>query len=1553
MFLVFDTETTGLPKNDNAPLTDFDNWPRMVQLAWQIHDDQGRFVENHNYLVQPEGFEIPIAAKMVHGISTEHAMKHGKPLNEVLDIFMQSAAKAKYLVGHNIKFDLNVLGCEFLRSGRENPLRRWQIIDTCTEKTADFCQLPGGKNGKFKFPKLEEIHQILFGEKFDSAHNASADVEATARVFLELVRRGVIDENDLRVDSQFIADFKAANPDVIQPAGIKVEANFDDEEVEEESVPEIGNYIPQHFTHLHVHSHYSMLDGMSKVPDLVEKCKKYGMYSLALTDHGNMFGIKDFADTVNKENGKVKDAIKEIEKEKKRIESDESGELTEEEKAAKITDLNSQLSTLNSQLFKPIYGIETYCAPVSIDKRDGRQDRGWHLILLAKNKQGYHSLCKLSSIAYTDGFYYNPRIDHSLLEQYHEGVICSSACLAGEVPQKIMNGDLKGAEESIEWFKSLFGEDYYLEVQRHKTDKPGGDTEVYERQKEVNKIIFGLAKKHNVKVIATNDVHFVEEEHGEAHDRLICLSTGKDLDDPTRMHYTKQEWLKTPAEMGRIFSDHPEVLENTQEIVDKVETYSIDSDPIMPVFPIPEDFGTEEEYRQKYTEEDLFNEFTRDEHGNVVLSQEEAEKKVKKLGGYNRLYRIKLEADYLAKLTWDGAHQRYGENLTEEQIERIKFELHVMKTMGFPGYFLIVSDYIRAAREELGVSVGPGRGSAAGSVVAYCLKITDLDPLKYDLLFERFLNPDRISLPDIDVDFDDDGRERVLDWVTNKYGKEKVAHIITYGTMAAKSAIADVGRVQKVPLPEVNKIKGYIPDRNFDEAAVKAVEGTLPKKMPKVNLKNCYKYIPELHELLTGKDENISSMLTYAEELEDTNRQIGIHACGVIIGADDLTNVAPVATVEDKLTKNKVVVTQYDGHVIETVGLIKMDFLGLKTLTLIKDALRNIKKTRGIEIDIDHIPIDDKETYELYSAGNTIGTFQFESPGMQKYLRELQPSVIGDIIAMNALYRPGPMDNIPDFIARKQGRQQITYDFDCMEKYLKDTYGICVYQEQVMLLSRELADFTRGESDTLRKAMGKKQLAKMEELYGKFMKQGVAKLTRTENLPEDEVKKRLEKIWEEWKKFASYAFNKSHAACYSWVSYQTAYLKAHYPAEFMAAVLNNELGDIKKVNFMTEECKRMKIAVLGPDVNESEYTFSVNEKGEIRYGMGGIKNVGEAVVSGIVAEREANGKFKDFGDFLMRIADKAFNVRALESMGMAGCFDSFKGFHRAVLFNIAPNESSPFSEKALRMVASYNERKNSSQMDLFGFGGDEGGAEEAFSMPLPDCEPWSKMKELEMEKEALGFYISSHPMEVYHLPLKYFANCDVEGLKNAMNDVEKNLRRAVRLGGQITRAEEFTAKNGNPYGRFTIEDQSGALQFALFKENYLNCRNLLTVNSFVMLYGTLDRPFPRPGQDPNAASSTLEVRFTEVRLLDSLLESTSKTVYLTLNVAEMSQDEMEEFVKLIKQNVGKQNYKIHLVDPLGKKSCNMTPVKGAINAQEVLPLLEKKPFVDFVEFDLR
>ena len=1543
MFLIFDTETTGLPKNYNAPLTDFDNWPRLVQLAWQLHDAKGNLVENYNLLVKPDGFIIPIETKMVHGISTEHATKYGLPLHEVLDTFLKSAEKAKYFVGHNIDFDLNIVGCEFLRDRGSNPLMAWPRVDTCTEKTAEFCKLPGGKGGKFKLPKLNEFHEILFGSRFDSAHNASADVQATARVFLELIRIGVLGRNEMPESEQFFEDFRAANPDKIQPADIVITSNFDEIEAEEDKLEEqreMGNYVPQHFTHLHVHSHYSILDGMSKVPDLVDKCLKNGMYSIALTDHGNMFGIKEFADYVNKVNGKVKDKIKEVEKEKSLIEKDESGELGEEEKMAKIADLNTQLTTLNSQFFKPIYGIETYCAPVSINKRDGRQDRGWHLILLAKNKQGYHSLCKLSSIAYTDGFYYNPRIDHSLLEKYHEGLICCSACLGGELPQKILNGDMVGAAQTVKWFKDLFGDDYYIELQRHKTDKPGGDTSVYERQKEVNKVLIDLARKTNTKLVATNDVHFVEEDHAEAHDRLICLSTGKDLDDPTRMHYTKQEWLKTPAEMGSIFSDIPEALENTHEIVDKVETYSIDSDPLMPEFPIPEDFGTVETYRQKYTEEDLFNEFTRDEHGKEIMSREEGEKKIKKMGGYDRLYRIKLEADYLAKLTWEGAKMRYGDPLTDEQKERIIFELHVMKTMGFPGYFLIVSDYIRAAREELGVSVGPGRGSAAGSVVAYCLKITDLDPLKYDLLFERFLNPDRISLPDIDVDFDDDGRGRVLDWITKKYGKEKVAHIITYGTMAAKSAIQDVGRVQKVPLSEVARIKSFIPDRSFPDN-IKDEKG----KSPKVNLKNCYKYVDELKKMVEGPDENVSTMLTYAQELEDTNRQVGIHACGVIIGASDLTDVAPVATIKDKETNEDVVVTQYDGHVIETVGLIKMDFLGLKTLTLIKDALKNIKKTRGIDIDIDHIPIDDPETYALYSAGNTIGTFQFESPGMQKYLRELQPSVIGDIIAMNALYRPGPMDNIPDFIARKQGRQEIKYDFNCMEKYLKDTYGICVYQEQVMLLSRELANFTRGESDTLRKAMGKKQLAKMEELYGKFMKQGVEKLTKTEGLPEDEVKKRLEKIWEEWKKFASYAFNKSHAACYSWVSYQTAYLKAHYPAEFMAAVLNNELGDIKQVTFMMEECKRMHIEVLGPDVNESEYEFSVNEKGQIRFGMGGIRNVGESAISGIIDERNANGRFKDFTDFLLRCVDKGLNRRALESMDTAGCFDNFPNFHRAMLFYMPVNDSVPFSERALRMVASYNERKNSAQMDLFGMGSDSTG--ETLTLPFPNCERWSKLKELQMELDSIGFYISSHPMDSFNIPLRFFSNTTVESMKTAMANPEKYNGFSVRLGGQITKAEHLLSKKNTSYGRFTIEDKTGAFSFSMFSENYAKNKGLLEEGQFVLLIGTLSAPRWRQGDEQDAVPKDLELRINEVRLLDSLLENTGKKVIFKLDVAQMNEGSIDEFIRMVKEHPGKQSYSLHLFDSNMKLACNMSPYSGGVAAHEVLPMVEKLPYADF------
>ena len=1147
------------------------------------------------------------------------------------------------------------------------------------------------------------------------------------------------------------------------------------------------------FTHLHVHSHFSILDGMSKIPDLIKKCKKNGMYAMALTDHGNMFGIKELVDCVGKENGKVKDAIKE---QQKVIDKEDA---TAEEKAA----AEAEIARLQGTLFKPIIGTEAYCAHQDRRTKDGR---GWHLILLAKNKQGYRSLCKLASYAYTEGYHYTSRIDHALLEQYHEGLICCSACLGGEVPQKIMKGDLEGAERAVLWFKSIFGDDYYLELQRHETDKPNASYDTFAQQQEVNAVLIELARKHNIKIVATNDVHFVEEEHGEAHDRLICLSTGKDFDDPTRMHYSKQEWLKSPEEMAAIFSDVPEALENTMEIAAKVEAYSIDSDPIMPVFPIPDSFGSEEEYRQRITEQELFDEFTRNEKGEVVMSQEAAEKKIKKLGGYNKLYRIKFEADYLEKLVWEGAHYRYGETLSDEQTERIVFELHTIKTMGFPGYFLIVSDYIRGAREEVGGSGGPGRGAAAGSVVAYCLKITDVDPLKYDLLFERFLNPDRISLPDIDVDFDDDGRGRVLDWVTNKYGKEKVAHIITYGTMATKSSLADVGRVQKMPLSKVAELKSYIPEKSFADN-IKDEKG----KSPKVNLTNCYKYIPELKAIMEGNDEGTKEVMTYAEMLEDTNRQIGIHACGFIIGAEDLSNIAPICVIKDKDTGEDVPVTQYDGHVVETVGLIKMDFLGLKTLTIIKDAIRNVKKSCGDEIDIDHIPIDDELTYKLYCDGATVGTFQFESPGMQKYLRELQPHVFEDLIAMNALYRPGPMDYIPTFIKRKLGQEPIQYPIPEMEKYLKDTYGVTVYQEQVMLLSRQLASFTRGESDTLRKAMGKKQIAKMMELQGKFMEQG------QKNGHDPKI---LEGIWADWEKFASYAFNKSHATCYSWVAYQTAYLKAHYPAEYMSAVLTSVLTDNAKVTFYMEECRRMKIPVLRPDVNESDMQFAVNDKGEIRFGLAAIKGMGEAASSAIIAEREANGPFADIFDLLERVDLRSLNRKCLEVMAQAGAFDCFPGVHRAQYLAEDASGAS-FCERALRWAARKREGANSNQISIFDVCEE---IQEEQHPDVPECEAWLNVEQCNFEKEVIGFYLSGHPLDDYRWELKSCSNHNVTELE----DLPKLLGKGdLRFGGVITKVAKGVSKKGSPYGSLTVEDYVGSYEFRFFGNDYVHYANFL------------------------------------------------------------------------------------------------------------------------------
>ena len=1037
----------------------------------------------------------------------------------------------------------------------------------------------------------------------------------------------------------------------------------------------------------------------------------------------------------------------------------------------------------------------------------------------------------------------------------------------------LIAGDYEGAKKSVEWFKGIFGDDYYLEIMRHKTDKPGGDREVYARQESINPVKIRLAQETGVKMIATNDAHFVEEEHGEAHDRLICLSTGKKLNEEPRMHYTKQEWLKTPEEMEAIFSDIPEALSNTMEIADKVEVYSIESGPIMPKFEIPASFGTEEEYRQRITEKELFDEFTQDEKGNVVLKQEEADAKIKKLGGYEKLYRIKLEADYLAKLTWEGATRRYGKELTKEQHDRICFELHVMKTMGFPGYFLIVMDYIRAAREELGVSVGPGRGSAAGSVVAYCLKITDVDPLKYDLLFERFLNPDRISLPDIDVDFDDDGRGKVLDWVTQKYGKEKVAHIITYGTMATKSSIADVGRVQDVPLPVVNHLKSLVPDKFSED--LKDEKG----KVPKVNLRNCLKYVDELKSALEGTDENVSTMLRYASELEDTIRQIGIHACGVIIGADDLTNFAPISTVLDKDSNQDVMVTQYDGHVIESVGLIKMDFLGLKTLSIIKEALKNIEHSHGEKVNIDEIPIDDELTYKLYSEGATIGTFQFESPGMQKYLRELHPSVFEDLIAMNALYRPGPMDYIPTFIDRKLGRAPIEYDIPIMEKYLKDTYGVTVYQEQVMLLSRQLANFTRGESDTLRKAMGKKLKAVLDKLKPKFIAGG------EKNGHDPKV---LEKIWADWEKFASYAFNKSHATCYSWVAYQTAYLKAHYPADYMAANLTRSKDNITDITKFMDECKRMGIKVLSPDVNESDLNFTSNKEGNIRFGLAGVKGVGEGAVNAILDERAKNGNFKSVFDFVERVNLSSCNRKTIESLALAGAFDSLKDITREQ-FMASNSKGEQFSEVLVRYGNMVQADKASAASSLWG---DLEETIEIKKPEVPKAEEWSALERLNRERELVGIYLSAHPLDEFGIVLKHVCNTHMADFAKP----EELKGKAISAGGMVTGCRNGTTKKGNPFAIITIEDFSGAHEFPLFGNDFVNYGQFLQNGFFVYFTGSY--------QPKKYNQEEFEFKFGTISLLPEVKDRLIEKITIEIPEEHLDANFVSDFVPIVKDNPG-------------------------------------------------
>ena len=1204
------------------------------------------------------------------------------------------------------------------------------------------------------------------------------------------------------------------------------------------------------FVHLHVHTHYSILDGQSKVPYLVDKAIKNGMRGMALTDHGVMYGIKELADY--------------------------------------CASVNKKRKAEGLEPFKPIFGCEMYVAHHHKEDRnkEAGDGSGYHLIVLAKNYQGYKNLTQLVSRSWVDGYYYRPRTDRDDLAKYHEGLIVCSACLGGEIPQKIMKGDISAAREAVEWYHHLFGDDFYLELQRHEVTDPTlrANREVFPWQQKVNQVLQDFSKEYGIKLICTNDCHFEDKETAEAHDHLLCLSTGKDLDDPTRMVYTKQEWFKTREEMNVVFSDMPEVLRNTTEILDKVEFYSIDHGPIMPCFPIPESFGTEEQWRKKFTEEELFHEFTSDENGENPMPADKAKDVIERLGGYDKIYRIKFEADYLAKLAYDGARKCYGDPVPENVKEHINFEVHVMKTMGFPGYFLIVQDFISAAREELGVWVGPGRGSAAGSVVAYCLGITKIDPLKYDLLFERFLNPDRVNLPDIDTDFDDDGRGKVLRWVMDKYGVENCAHIITYSSMAMRNSIADVARVEKLPLERANALKKAIPERLPDGPDGKA---------RKMNLNNAVACVPELREAEVSADIRERNTIKYAKMLEGTVRGTGIHACGFIISRDPISNWVPISTADDPdFPELKCAVTQYDGHVIESTGLIKMDFLGLKTLSELKEACKVVKQTVGVDIDIENIPIDDELTYKLYQEGRTTGTFQFESPGMQNNLKKLHPTVFEDLIAMNALYRPGPMDYIPEFIRRKHDPSLVTYDIPCMEKYLKDTYGITVYQEQVMLLSRQLANFTRGQSDALRKAMGKKKKDIVDQMKPLFIAGG------EKNGHDAKI---LEKIWSDWEKFASYAFNKSHATCYSWVAYQTAYLKAHYPAEYMAALMTRRFSDIGEITKLMEECKSMGIPTLGPDVNESYVEFGVNKKGEIRFGLSAIKGMGSAAAEAIVKERQANGPYKDIYDFVERVNLRDVNRKALESLALSGGFDCFALIREQ--YFAANNKGDVFLDILIRFGQQYQMDKSSAANSLFG----EMQADIAIVVPpVPQAEAWSSIEKLYKEKELVGIYLSAHPLDDYSLILNKMCNttCAEVGDRDLREQLAS--REDITFGGIVTKVTQRFSKRGEPFGVVTIEDFNGPGELALFGEEWGRWNGRLTEGCSVFVTAKCTKKYQN--------SQYYSLTISNIEYLQTVKDNRIERFTISINSDVINDVTVDDILSMITDTEGRTKLYINLHD---------------------------------------
>lgn len=1457
MYLIFDVETTGLPKRYDAPISDLDNWPRCVQIAWQLHDEWGTLLESKDYVIKPDGFDIPYQAEQIHGISTELANEIGRELAYVLDEFNTTIEKCQFIVGQNVDFDINVTGSEFYRTGIHTKLTEKPVLDTCTETTAKLCQIPGGKGGKFKLPTLNELHKHLFGENFKDAHNAAADVEATTRCFLELIRKRVFTVQELQATPDYPDAFIQLYPEPIQPIGLK-HHNFKleseklrqkkKEKVEDrQKDTQLSELKDVAFSHLHNHSQFSILESTSSVQDLIQQAINYQMPAVALTDLGNMMGAFQFVEEIAKFNAN-------IEKEnKKKFLAAQNEKIIEEEgpdnekiiaidqlKEDELEEIEIDLTeakSLNVDLkkgFIPIVGSEFYICENHLDKK--RKDNGFRTVLLAKNKNGYRNLTKLSSISHTEGFYYVPRIDKKLLLEYKEDLIVLSGNLQGEIAFNILNVGEKQAEEALLWWKAHFRDDYYLEVMDH-----GLDTE-----KHVNEVIKDLSKKHQVKVVATNDTYYLQEEDAEAQDILVCVKEGEQQSTPKgrgrgfrRGLANDQYYFKSPDEMKALFAHWPEAIKNIDEIVQKIETYRLAREVLLPKFSIPVEF-------------------------------EVAEDKIDN--------GVRGEQAYLKHLTYRGAKKRWGD-ITPEIEDRLEFELKIIEISGYPGYFLIVQDLIAEAR-KMGVSVGPGRGSAAGSAVAYCLWITNIDPIKYDLLFERFLNPERISLPDIDIDFDDEGRQKVIDYVTNKYGQENVAQIITYGTLGAKSSIRDTGRVMELPLHETDRLAKLVPNIKLNtifhenEKNKSKLKGLRKDEQLKVN---------EIKNIADGDDLEAIT-IQQAQKIEGSIRNTGVHACGFIITPEEITNLIPIATAKD----TDMYVTQFDNAVVEDAGLLKMDFLGLKTLSLIKDTIEIVEATKGQKLDPDNFPLNDEKTYELFQKGETIGIFQFESEGMRKSLKDLKPTEFADLIAMVSLYRPGPMDYIPQYVERKHGISQIEYDLPEMEEILKETYGVTVYQEQVMRLSQILANFTRGEADKLRKAMGKKQIAVLSALKPKFIKNG------HENGHSKEI---LEKIWKDWEKFASYAFNKSHATCYAFIAFQTAYLKAHYPSEFMAATLSNNMNDIKKVTFYMDECKHSGIPVLGPDVNESWYKFAVNKEGAIRFGMGGIKGVGQGAVENIVAERKKKGRFNSIFDFARRVDLRAVNKRVFEGLALAGGFDSFENIKRSHFF--AMDESGKvFIDRLIRYGNRVQDDASSAQMSLFG-GQDN---QSNFQEPLiPQAEEWNVMEKLSKEKSVVGIFISGHPLDDYKFELTNFCNASL----NLLQDPLQLLNKELRIGGIITDVNHRISKNGNGWGQFTVEDYTDSSTFNIFGEDYLKFKHFLIDNAFIYMKIKYVKGWKE---------GDIRLQFIQIMLLNDVIKTLSKRLTLDISIDDVNQNLIDDLLNISKTYKGKKEMDIHIYD---------------------------------------